>query len=107
MTPEWHIPEWFTKAIQAYDRDRNIENIWAEVLYEGFRQFPFNRSDPNTEPGAVAWDPDTCCMGSFNPAFDQQPGIAECRKRWAAVSLAPDQLKIVSQRLLERGIVFP
>jgi len=91
------IPEWFQKA---YDQKLSCEDFWDVVQFEGFGSFTWNKP-------AKGFDPDTCCMGVFNPAFDNQPGSQQARQNWLVMSeLRKHERDMIVSRLAERGVIL-
>lgn len=80
-------PEWFQEA---------CEKLWDEIMFSGFRQFPWNQQ-------AKPFNADEACMGNFNPAFDQQPGILEARKVHFEMSyLSAEEKRLIVDALKKR-----
>jgi hypothetical protein len=82
-------PRWFLDA---------CETLWAQVAYQAFADFSHNQ-------GAKPWSPETCCMGMFNPAFDNQPGSREGMIRHLEMSHFTDsERQQLYESLAKRGI---
>ena len=79
-------PQWFVDALA---KNLGADELWGVVMYEAFADFPAAHH-------AQAWSPETACMGNFNKAFDEQPGIVESRNRWLEMQTPETQEKLLA-----------